>query len=391
MHKEFFRTIFNQWRTIFHDEGVILIMIAAPIIYATIYSLTYGTQVLRDIPIGVIDNSHTHLSRSLIEKMDAGANIYVAYEPCDMEEAKRLFHNRQIYGIVYIPSNFANQLLNNEQATLPLYLDASYMLMYRQTFQELAALISTQNATIEYSNLLSAGINPPQAQAITTPVRYNGHTLFNPYLGYGTFIMPPIIILILQQTLLIGAGMIAATRHKHEAAPLQPLATALLILGKATAYTLIYTIIALYLINIHFKLFHYPCNGTALDLTIFLGLYLFVCSLLAVAISSLFKRREASLMTLLWSSIPLLMLSGASYPHQSIPKVWQLISLCFPSTHGINGFSKIQTAGASISEAWREVNSLVVLGVVFFVIAYLQSIYSNKKASSSQSNNKLSI
>ncbi|MBQ2373695.1 MAG: ABC transporter permease [Alistipes sp.] len=391
MHKEFFRTILNQWRTIFHDEGVILIMIAAPIIYATIYSLTYGTQVLRDIPIGVIDNSHTHLSRSLIEKMDAGANIYVAYEPCDMEEAKRLFHNRQIYGIVYIPSNFANQLLNNEQATLSLYLDASYMLMYRQTFQELAALISTQNATIEYSNLLSAGINPPQAQAITTPVRYNSHTLFNPYLGYGTFIMPPIIILILQQTLLIGAGMIAATRHKHEATPLQPLATALLILGKATAYTLIYTIIALYLINIHFKLFHYPCNGTALDLTIFLGLYLFVCSLLAVAISALFKRREASLMTLLWSSIPLLMLSGASYPHQSIPKVWQLISLCFPSTHGINGFSKIQTAGASISEAWREVNSLVVLGVVFFVIASLQSIYSNKKASSSQSNNKLSI
>lgn len=391
MHKEFFRTILNQWRTIFHDEGVILIMIAAPIIYATIYSLTYGTQVLRDIPIGVIDNSHTHLSRSLIEKMDAGANIYVAYEPCDMEEAKRLFHNRQIYGIVYIPSNFANQLLNNEQATLSLYLDASYMLMYRQTFQELAALISTQNATIEYSNLLSAGINPLQAQAITTPVRYNGHTLLNPYLGYGTFIMPPIIILILQQTLLIGAGMIAATRHKHEATPLQPLATALLILGKATAYTLIYTIITLYLINIHFKLFHYPCNGTALDLTIFLGLYLFVCSLLAVAISALFKRREASLMTLLWSSIPLLMLSGASYPHQSIPKVWQLISLCFPSTHGINGFSKIQTAGASISETWQEVNSLVVLGVVFFVIAYLQSIYSNKKASSSQSNNKLSI
>lgn len=391
MHKEFFRTILNQWRTIFHDEGVILIMIAAPIIYATIYSLTYGTQVLRDIPIGVIDNSHTHLSRSLIEKMDAGANIYVAYEPCDMEEAKRLFHNRQIYGIVYIPSNFSNQLLNNEQATLSLYLDASYMLMYRQTFQELAALISTQNATIEYSNLLSAGINPLQAQAITTPVRYNGHTLLNPYLGYGTFIMPPIIILILQQTLLIGAGMIAATRHKHEATPLQPLATALLILGKATAYTLIYTIITLYLINIHFKLFHYPCNGTALDLTIFLGLYLFVCSLLAVAISALFKRREASLMTLLWSSIPLLMLSGASYPHQSIPKVWQLISLCFPSTHGINGFSKIQTAGASISETWQEVNSLVVLGMVFFVIAYLQSIYSNKKASSSQSNNKLSI
>ena len=88
---QFRSVVRNEFRTIFTDGGVMLVLIFALLIYATVYSLAYGSQVLRNVPIGVVDQSRTHASRTLIETFNAGPNTYVAYEPSDMEEAKELF------------------------------------------------------------------------------------------------------------------------------------------------------------------------------------------------------------------------------------------------------------------------------------------------------------
>ena len=85
----------NELRTIFKDGGVMLILIFALIIYATAYSLAYGSQVLRNVPIGVVDECRTPTSRSLIDTFNAGPNTYVAYNPTSMEEAKELFYGRK--------------------------------------------------------------------------------------------------------------------------------------------------------------------------------------------------------------------------------------------------------------------------------------------------------
>ena len=99
----------NEYRTIFTDAGVLLILVLAIFIYATLYSSAYGAQVLRNVPIGVVDECRTPTSRSLIDLFNAGPNTYVAYEPTDMEAARRLFFDRKIYGIVYIPSDYTIQ------------------------------------------------------------------------------------------------------------------------------------------------------------------------------------------------------------------------------------------------------------------------------------------
>lgn len=86
-----FRTVVrNEYGSIFTDAGVILVLVLALLIYSTLYSLAYGTQVLRNVPIGVIDMSNTSTSRQLINTFNAGPNVYVAYEPGDMDEAKHL-------------------------------------------------------------------------------------------------------------------------------------------------------------------------------------------------------------------------------------------------------------------------------------------------------------
>lgn len=147
----------NEYRTIFTDGGVMLILVFALLIYATAYSLAYGAQVLRNVPIGVVDESRTPTSRSLIEAFNAGPNTYVAYEPTDMEQARRLFYDRKIYGVVYIPSNYAEKLYGGEQAVVAIYCDASYFLMYRQVFQELVTSIGQTGAMVEFQRLIAKG------------------------------------------------------------------------------------------------------------------------------------------------------------------------------------------------------------------------------------------
>lgn len=361
----------NEFRTIFTDAGVVLILVLALIIYATVYSMAYGAQVLRNVPIGVVDECRTPTSRSLIETFNAGPNTYVAYNPTSMEEAKDLFFKRKIYGVVYIPSDYEEKLLGGLQANVAIYADASYFLMYRQVFQEVVTSIGATGAMVEFQRLIAKGANLPQAQATTQPVIYQSHNLFNPYLGYGTFVMPAIIMVIIQQTMLIGIGMIGSTWREfglyRKLCPpdRKRMSTLPIVLGKALVYGMIYSVTTFYILGLHYKLFHYPMNGATGTIVVFMLAYMAACIALGIAISTLFRYRENSLLLLLWTSIPLLMLSGVSYPREGIPDWLFNLGQIFPSSHGVNAFIRIQSMGASLSEVLPEIRMLCILALVY--------------------------
>ncbi|WP_295939660.1 ABC transporter permease [uncultured Alistipes sp.] len=361
----------NEFRTIFTDAGVVLILILALIIYSTVYSLAYGPQVLRNVPIGVIDESRTSTSRSLIDTFNSGPNTYVAYNPTSMEEAKELFFSRKIYGVVYIPSDYEEKLLGGSQANVAIYVDASYFLMYRQVFQELVTSIGATGGMVEFQRLIAQGANIPQAQAITQPVIYQSHNLFSPYLGYGSFVMPAIIMVIIQQTMLIGIGMIGGTWREfglyRKLCPpgRRRMSTLPIVTGKALVYAAIYAVTTFYILGLHYRFFHYPMNGAASTVAIFMLAYMGACITMGIAISTLFRYRENSLLMLLWTSIPILMLSGVSFPREGIPEWLFNFGQIFPSSHGANAFIRIQTMGASLQEVLPEIKMLCILTLVY--------------------------
>lgn len=368
---QFVAVVRNEFRAVFTDEGALLILVFALLIYATTYSLAYGPQVLRNVPIGVIDNSHTAASRRLTAAFDAGPNTYVAYEPTDMEEARALFFQRRIYGIVYIPENYERRLLDGEQADVAIYADASYFLMYRQVFQELVSAIGLTGATVELQRLVARGTELPQAEAVVQPVVYQSHNLFNPYLGYGSFAMPAIIIVIIQQTLLVGIGMIGGTWWEkglyRRLCPVgrRRMSTLPIVAGRAAVYLSIYGVTLTYILGVHYKLFHYPDNGTTGAVVVFMALYLSAAIACGLALSTLFRTRESSLLLLLWTSIPVLMLSGVSFPREGIPPLLYRFGRLLPSSSAIDGFIRIRSMGASLAEVLPEIRTLVILTVVY--------------------------
>ena len=373
--REFSSVLQNEYKCIFRDGGVMLVLIFALIIYATLYSLAYKNQVLRNVPVAVVDHSQTSSSRRLIELFDAAPNLFVGYTPGSMDEAKDLFYARKVYGIVYIPHDYEQKLLGGEQAIVGIYADASYFLMYRQVFSDVVAGLLGTGSQVEFMRLLAKGATLPQAEATTEPIIFQTKNLFNPYLGYGTFIMPAIIIIIIQQTLLVGIGMMGGTwrefgLYRSLVIPGEKkLSVVPIVLGKAVAYFSIYCVTIFYVLGFHYKLFEYPMKAPITDILIFMVPYVLSCIFLGIATSTLFRYRENSILFLLWSSIPILLVSGASLPKEALPEWLYTFGKILPSSNGVEGFLRLQTMGASLEDIAPQITMLWILTAIYFVLA----------------------
>ncbi|MEN9443231.1 MAG: hypothetical protein RIS47_121, partial [Bacteroidota bacterium] len=237
----------DELRTIGGDSGAMLLLVGAMIIYPIVYSVAYEKENVTQIPISVVDNDHSPESRKLIQLLGAAPALFVQQEDASFSAAKLAFRNGNVKGIVVIPSNFAKQLFQNQQTKIPVYCDASYFLLYKETLSGVLGATSFMGAQTEAQKLLLKGKSRAQAAAITEIMPLQINTLFNPASGYGTFVMPGMILIILQQTLLVGIGLVGgAGREDTNNQLIEPgmrLRDGIfsLVLGKSFAYVAIYT------------------------------------------------------------------------------------------------------------------------------------------------------
>ena len=365
-----------ELREIATDGGVLLIMVFAIFIYSSLYGAAYGSEVLCEVPIVVVDESQTPSSRRLTALLGDGSGARVAFGAESMDEARRLLYDRKAYGVVYIPAEYERRLLAGVQANVAIYCDASYFLIYRVLFEQMVSALTLAGAEVEVQRVVEAGFDPSQAQAVVEPLRYESHTLFNPSLGYGVFVMPAVIMVIIQQTLLMGIGIIGGTwRERNLYEELMPdggrPSLAALIVGKILSYGVVSSTTATLALTIPYYLLGYPVRGSIVTLAALVAPYLLACTMLGIALSTLFRRRESAILWLLWSSIPILMLSGVSYPTSAMPKALTLLGSLLPSSHVVEAFIRVRDMGASAEEIAPSIVALWVQVGVYGAIATL--------------------
>lgn len=366
----------DELRTMVCDGGVMLIMFGAIFIYSTLYSLVYRNEVVMAVPIAVIDYDGTDASRAFVRDIDASPNVEVAYEPADMETARELFYGREIYGVVVVPRDYAKSVSTGEQAVVSIYADASYFLMYKQLFAAAASAIAYNNVKIESAKFMVAGMDRVSAVALADPVEVKATKLYNRVGGYATFVMPAIMVLILQQTLLIGIGMMGGTmterggwsRYVREG---RRFSSSLVLVGKATAYLLFAAAIGALVYGLYYKLLGYPWRGESLDTLLFMLPYLLSVIFLGLGISMSFRYRETAIVTLVAWSVPFLLLSGVSFPMEGMPSWLYSAGQILPSSPAITGYVRLNVMGASLGDVMPEYLWLWVLTIVYFCFAVL--------------------
>ncbi|MBR5133490.1 MAG: ABC transporter permease [Alistipes sp.] len=368
----FKESIRAEFLAIFRDKGALLLIVIALPLYTIIYATAYGSEVVRDVAIAVVDNDKTSSSRELIDGIACGPNTLIRFEPQSIIEAQQLFYKGLIYGIVYIPNDFERNLLQGTVANIGLILDGSHLLLYRQVLEQIASNTLTQGATVELMRLVGRGESKQAALDTINPVELDIHHLYNRSLGYGSFVMPPVVIVIIQQTLVIGLSMIAARRRTRGLN--RELLSPLNITAKLLVYIFIYTINLTIILCTIWQIFGFPFTGSLGDIAIFTTLYISSVTALGLAVAQFFKHREAPLMLLLCTTIPILLLAGVSYPREAFPSWLYHLGRLLPSSSGIDGFIALASRGATLSDVVPEIATLIILTFAYLLIAHLINI-----------------
>jgi ABC-2 type transport system permease protein len=362
-------------KQVFKDEGVLIFFIIVPIIYPLLYSWIYNNEVVREVPVVVVDDSHSNLSRELVRKLDASADVKILCHAADMDEAKSLVSRQLAKGIYYIPSDFATRLNRMEQATLSVYCDMSLMLSYKAIYQ--TAINVTQYMGAEIQKKLSGKYTVREEQIQARPLDFQDVPMFNPQGGYGTFVIPAVLMLIFQQTLVLGIGLGAGTARENspygDLVPIHPAYSGIyrIVCGKALCYIMIYMVMGAYLTMVVPRIFSFVAMVKAWDLLCMMLPYLLACVFFGMTVSCLVRYRENVMLLMVFISLPLLFLTGVSWPQSAIPGVWQGISWLFPSTFGARAFVRMNTMGATLSDVVPEVRYLWIQAAAYFGMACL--------------------
>ena len=120
---------------------------------------------------------------------------------------------------------------------------------------------------------------------------------------------------------------------------------------------------------VHYRVFGYPMNGRTVDCLAVVVPYVLASVLMGITLSLLFTRRESSLVWLLWSSVPVLLLSGASLPKEAFPEWMYLAGQILPSSSAVAAYVRVQTAGAPLSAVEVEIVRLWMLVLAYGVSA----------------------
>ncbi len=374
--REFIRVWREEYRNIFSDKGVLMIFFGAIFFYSIFYPLPYANEVLKDAPLAVVDLDHSSLSRKLSRMVDAHESTRVAAQATSQLEAEQLFFARKVHGILIIPQDFERNILRKEQSSVTVYSDASYFLLYQQVMTGVAVATGTLSAGIEIKRMQAGGFSEAQAKEHRDPLQLVSVALFNPSGGYASYVVPAVLVMILQQTLLIGIGMLGGTAREdrergaipHPAAARNVIAH---VLGKSAAYFSIYLFNAAYYFIVLPRFYNFPQRINPLDLALLALPFLLSVIFLGLSLATLFRHREASMLALMFTSLPALFLAGFSWPKESIPVWLRAVSYLLPSTAGTDGLLRINQMGASLQDVRFDVLALWGLVALYFFMACL--------------------
>ena len=376
-----FRSAYDELRHVFRDKGILIFVLFVPIAYPLLYSYVYTNEVVRDVPLAVIDHSRGNLSREFIRKLDATPDVNV-YALChDITEAQELMKKREVYGILEIPSSIERDIQIGDQTHLGLYCDMSSMLYYKALMLNVTNISLEINSDIKVNDHLHHTTDK-QENILRQPIMYDYTPLFNPQSGFASFLIPPVLMLIIHQTLLLGIGMsIGTSKEKYCGKIIPPYdsntSISALLMGKGLFYLLLYMIMGIYMYVIVTPGFKLPLLGEYFTFIGFLLPFLLACISFGLFLSVFLTHREDCIMIFVFMSVPLLFLSGISWPTSAMTSFWKFFAWIFPSTFGMNGYVRIASMGASLDDVSFELIGLCIQAVIYFSLALF--LHSRKK------------
>ena len=317
----------REFQTTFRDQGVLIFFILVPLGYPLLYSFIYDNEVVREVPAVVVDDSHSSLSREYLRKVDATPDVQIIAYCADMEEAKQMLKNRLAYGIIYIPSDFSDNIAKGKQTQVSIYCDMSGLLYYK------SMLIANTAVSL----------------------------------------IPGVLMLLIFMVTVYSIGVEIKDRTAREWLRMSNNSIYIALAGKLLPHTVVFFIMGIFYNVYLYGFLHFPCNSG-----IFPMIFATLCLVLAsqccgiVMIGTLPTLRLGLSFASLWGVISF-SISGFSFPVMAMNPVLQALSNLFPLRHYFLIYVDQALNGYSMAYSWSNYMALLIFMMLpFFVVHRLK-------------------
>ena len=360
------KSFVSELQRIFRDPGVMVIFIVATLAYPLIYKALYWNEQICDVPVAVVDLSNSPESRTFLHRWNASPDIRLTYSCTSMAEAEQLLREQKVHGIIYFPHDFARQLADPlGKAHISLYCDMSSFLYMKAIYLSCNQVMLESMRNIQIDRYEQMGMDKEFAWALVQDAPYTETALFTPTGGYGSFLIPAVLVLILHQTLLFGICMLGGTAREEN----EESYSFSSLIGRAGACFLIYYGLAAILLGFFPRLFDLPHIGSIGDILLLIAPYLLAVIFFSLCVSVFIRNRESGLVLLISTSLIFLFMAGISWPKEMIPSAWRYLSYFIPYTWGAHAFIHINSMGATLAQTSMEYTALWILAGGYMLLA----------------------
>ena len=370
------RVAWREMRAIGHSYSVLLVLVGGVLVYGLLYNYMYAPNVVHDVPVAVVDHSCSSLSRQYVRWLDATPEAAVTYEVSDMDAAKLLMTQGEVFGILYLPDDFETLFYEGRQAIYPFYASTDAFLNYESL--EKANLQVMEAMDGEYRTQLLPLLSLQELTAVATqsPVTVVGTALYNPTEGYGIYLIPSVLMIIIFQTLMMLVAMMTGSECRERR--LRPYArlhrnrwsiALSLVWGKSLTYGVLYAVFAFFLTGLLPLFFDIPHAASGISLVVLMVPYILSTSFLGLALSRWYTDPEAPILLIAFFSIGLIFLSGVSFPLELMPWYWRAVHCIIPAAPALLAYVKLSAMEASLCDVFPELMALCVQMVLYGVWA----------------------
>lgn len=365
----------REFLAISTSYAVLLVLIGGIFVYGLLYNYMYAPNIVTEVPVAVVDHSHSELSRNYIRWMDATPQVEVYNQAVDYVEAKKWMQEGKVQGILYLPHDFESKVFRGDESVFSLYATTDAFL-YFEALQKASAHVML--AINDKYRPDAAVFLPPQgliAVATAKPVTVVGTALYNYTEGYGSYLIPAVMMIIIFQTLLMVIGMVTGDEYSMKGIRAyipfgRGYHTAFrIVMGKTLVYCSLYAIFSFFLLGLLPYFFSIPNIGNSTYIVILMIPYLLATSFLGLAASRYFTDSEAPLLMIAFFSVGLIFLSGVSYPLELMPWYWKVLHYIIPAAPGTLAFVKLNSMGASMADIRTEYITLWMQALVYLFLS----------------------
>ena len=354
------------------NHSILLTVIIAPLLYASLLGTIYVNKDIEGISFAVVDLDNTPATLELTRLLSASAKINVKGKLHDYNEAVDLLYQQKINGFLVFPKGFEKDLLKLQGAEAKLYLNTTRFLPSNDLNKAVSMVMMTAGSGVRLRYFEAHGINPKHAMELINPVLPEIRPIYNPTNNYGDFLLPGLLFLILQQTLLIGMGeSVAEDNERGRFGRYLPGNNGIFsyLTGKSVYYLFLYfSYFLIFFWGVYPALGVHPVNNMPAMLTVGM-LFALVITMLAILLGSFIKSQMRYMAILAFSTYPFFLISGYSWPVTAMPLPLQWLAQAVPTTHFLHAGVRLAVMNGSWESIMPDIFKLMILFGVFSLLA----------------------